>query len=244
MALDAGVQLYRNYGKAVVDWVRANTLYNGKPIEYVFATPERAFARLQEKLANRTKQTLPAHQRNESNKVYPLPWGSVSRTGLAIDRTRYQICGHRMLYTHVGTGKIMGAPWPQAVNLTYQVDLWARNLEDLQALADQLLLAMGEGWSTYLDVTHPFPYGNQLVFTTMEESRDLSVLEHATDQRQLRWMFAFKLEGWMARTATTTPPVEKITIPVYDLLEDGTEGDLFETETVTEDEITVTPAGV
>ena len=241
MALDAGVQLYRNYGKAVVDWVRANTLYNGKPIEYVFATPERAFARLQEKLANRTKQTLPAHQRNESNKVYPLPWGSVSRTALAIDHDRFFLCGHGKLYRDIETNHYIGAAWPQAVKLTYQVDLWTRNLEDLQALANQLLLGMTDGWSTFITVEHPFPYGSLRVFTQLTENRDLSVLEHATDQRQLRWMMAFQLDGWMARPPTDVPIVETITIPVYELTEEGEQGELYETQVVTEDTVTVTP---
>lgn len=242
MSLDTGVQLYRNYGKAFVDWVRAHTLHDGKPIEYVFATPERAFAALEKKLAGRTRKPLPDHQAHPiQGLVYPLPWGSISRTGLALDHTRYAICGHSRLYRNVDTNRYIGAPWPQAVNLTYQVDLWGRNLEELQALANQLLLAMTEGWSTFIRVEHPFPYGTLRVFTQLMENRDLSVLEHPTDQRQLRWMLSFQMEGWIARPQVEVPIVEKITIPVHELTAAGEEGGLFETVEVTETTTVVTP---
>lgn len=198
-------QLYDNYDKAFVDWVR-QLRYRGRPVLSVFATPERAFAQVRRQLRERKEEDL---------KVIPLPFVSIGRGSAAFDPGRFNPNKFPILYRTKDWIKHYTSRFPQPVVIPYQVDVWTRLLRDLDDLTIQLHTMLTANF-TYLRVDHPFPFGWRIVFTVLSEVADASELEVGEEQRTLRRVFRFGVNGWVTYPAETIGIVEKTTVEIID----------------------------
>ena len=187
------VQFYNNYDKAFVDWVR-QTKYRNRPILCVFATPDRAFGQLRHVIKEKT---------NEDPGVTPLPFASISRLVAELDLYRYNpALMRKMYYTPESTDTMAtrtyhGTKVAQPMKLTYQLDVWARDLHDLDSLTTQVILSFN-GKDTYLTVGHPMPWGERRILMTYEGYIERSDLEPQENKRVLRRSFTFHVNAWVA----------------------------------------------
>jgi hypothetical protein len=85
---------------------------------------------------------------------------------------------------------------PQPVDLTYQVDIWARNNKDIESIKNQFVLWLRYN-EFYLHVTHPDPFGPRIVLTELRGIRDSSKVESLNEQRTLRRTLTFVVHGWL-----------------------------------------------
>ena len=198
-------QVYANYDKAFVDWVH-QLKYNGKSVMCVFATPERAFAQVERQIRVRA---------NARPKVFPLPFVSIQRISTTFEQSRYNNGKYRSLYYMPSKGKWVGTKKPQPISLAYEVNFWARLLEDLDSFGMQILQRMrpAEFW---IQVDHPNPVFQRNVLVTMEDMRDFSQIEPEEKQRVLRRIYPFKVHGWLCFPSEEYGRVEKVVTEVYD----------------------------
>jgi hypothetical protein len=200
------VQIYRNYDKAVVDWVRLNR-YRDKPILTVFATPERAFGQIRH---------LIRQKRGEDPGVVPLPFVSLGRVMGAHDWTRFNASQIRRMYYNPDQTKYYGTKMPQPITLTYQIDIWCRDLTDLDAQWSQFLLRLSNGKDVYLTVDHPFPFGERIVLFTYEGFQDRSELEPVENKRVLRRSLTFQGNAWVVYPADEVGIVKTQHIQIWE----------------------------
>ena len=156
-------QIYDNYDRALAKWLSSLLYMRGtehqRTLLIVFATPERAFGEAGNKFRDGKK--------GETPEVVPLPFMSISRTGMALDAYRHNVVRmSRVLEgTHKKTGQKlwMGMRWPLPVSIDYEISLWARNRMDLDNITEQIILRFdlhNVGWTF---VNHPEPMGMQLI---------------------------------------------------------------------------------
>jgi len=226
VAVSETIQVYYNYDKAVVDFL-GGVSYDGKPILRVFATPERAFAQVKKWFKER---------RDRDVRTIPLPIVSLFRIAAALDHARYHKTTryHKMYYTP-DRKKYYGMRYPQPVTLTFQIDLWARLIRDLEDATAQFLQKFRIN-ETYLTVKHPFPMGERLVLTLLRDELgvDTTGLEAGGEQRTLRRTFTLDVYGWVSYPADEFGIVEQIetTIIESDDPAEGDEGSVLDVVTV------------
>jgi len=207
----------------MVDWIRLNR-FKERPLLCCFATPDRAFAQIRKMVRERTGQDVTRMENpiayldaggeaQRKPEVTPLPFASLGRIGVGLDLTRYVRFYFRRRYYTADRTKYYGMKRPLPINLSYQVDLWARDLFDLDDLANQMLLRL-EADYFYLTVEHPFPMGEKIVYTKFEGVVDKSDLEPAEQQRVLRKSFTFTVHGWLAYPADEYGIVETAGIEI------------------------------
>ena len=234
---NAYTDIYDNYDKAVVDFVRTNLRWpqgpTGKNLVTVFATPERAFAQVWKRLHPSSDSKLTVQ------KTAPLPFGTVNRISEPYDPKRDRKGVFRKWCESADGLTYYNMRWPRPVNLLYEITLWTRNLRDLDSLANQLYEQFTEaGPRTYLTVDHPPVLGEKIIHTTITDDRRLPLVEASDKQRTLRRVITLQLEGWISRETTTTGIVETVITSI----EEDTGGDFDEDDLIVLEEITVTEA--
>jgi len=230
-------QPYKGYDRAVVDFLHQRMSYppteNARKLLCVFATPERAFGEVWERL-NAGKKYDPKDQ-----KTVPLPYASIDRTAVDFDpnRDRQVATFRRMgsLWDHKkGEEVFYEMPWPIPVTISYQITFWVRQIRDGDDLVMQLHLLLDmPGRGIYLDVEHPFPMDKKLVWTHLGEVRRLPVIEAPGRQRQLRTAVELIMDGWIARPARFYTRVEEIRIETSESADMVTPGQLLDVTVIT-----------
>jgi hypothetical protein len=207
------VQAWRNFDKAMVDWVRL-AKWKGRPILCVFSTPDRAFAQLSRLVEERTGKLLTfdgdAYEQLERGeklarepRVTPYPFASLGRVDpFAVDLSRYSKYEYPRMGITADRKRYLTAQRPLPVIITYQVDVWAKNLYELDAVVNQLVLfTTGGQFTTVCDF--PPPIGPRRIYATLSGSvRDLSNLEPNEKNRTLRKSMSFTVEGWLCYEPT------------------------------------------
>jgi len=217
-------QLYSNYDKTFVDWIRT-VRYKDKPILSVFASPERAFGQIEKVVRER---------QGDTPKVIPLPFVSISRILHALDSTRYVRVPYLNRFRHPTDpdNKFMGTDRPQPMNLTYQVDFWSRNLSDLDNLMVQLIQKLRFN-EIFLSVDLTEPFHHQLARTRLDGIAEAGDRLAGPRQRVLRRILTFVIEGWVFYIPTEYGRVKTIITEIWDWPD---ETELYDTVTVTGEE--------
>lgn len=234
MSLDRDTQVYNNYGQSVIGWAAETIKPAGRAIPWVFASPERAFAQLVKRLPRRPREAPVdgPHQHPRALSAVPLPFGSLSMTGIQPDPERFNTEHLTKLKRDVDWTKYVGCAFPRAVKLMYQLSLWARLLEDLQAMLNQVLLSY-HGPLFYVTVSHPEPIGDLIVPVFITTTTPETIVEQQSDgERALRWAIPLTVDGWLIYPADETAIVRSIEVDYYDMEADGSPGDLLGSTTV------------
>jgi len=203
MLAEETIQVYENYDRAMAYWVSETVSYNSKKVPLVFATPERALARMQEKLKS---SNIPVPE------VIPLPFSSLNRTGESLDAERFVNYTFRRFYDEE-SGNYISVQRPTPVNIVYQLHFWARNLSHLDMFRDQILRQLRFN-EKYLEVELPDPFGNQLCRLTLEEIQPAPPGDIGKEQRALRRVFVFNLCGWICHVTSELSRIEKVGVVV------------------------------
>jgi hypothetical protein len=208
-------QVYDNYDKALAKWLSSLLYLKGtehqKTLLIVFATPERAFAEVRNKMRD---------QQSDAPSVIPLPFMSITRTGMTLDMYRHNVA---RLYrevegTHKKTGKKlwMGMKWPLPVSIAYDVSLWGRNLMDLDNITEQIILRFdlhNVGW-TFVD--HPKPMGMQLIAMNQEGMSWNADVNADDKQRVMRRVHKISFDGWLMKDPIISTQIEKVDVKFYE----------------------------
>ena len=172
----------------------ANIRFEGKLVPAVFATPDRAVARLRRDLKIANTDNI------------PLPYISITRTNIAPDQTRYIGYPWRAHYLRMARGgkaKEIGKP-PIPYNLDYQISFWDRYRWRLNDIVE-----------TYLDRFIPTqrilidfgpPWGVFECNVTLNSVDDASELEPGEEaDRKLRMNVSISVETWLVRSTEWVP---------------------------------------
>jgi hypothetical protein len=229
MATIVQTQLYSNYDRAVADFIHRlrfpPTPGEERPVLHVFATPERALAQVERKLRNRP---------DRANTAFPLPFLSVERLSEDFDMNRTSRATFRRMWqreTDRGT-RFYSMPWPVPMNLTYQLTMWADQIQDINYLLVQFVGLFDNGKLIYLTVPHPFPLEQRIVATELAEIAKVPMVGEPEAERLVRRTMTFVVYGWVSREALEYGRVEKVITRFYDSPDLIQDGDLIgETET-------------
>lgn len=212
------IQMFSNYDKAFVDKLRSIRYYTqdrtkndvNYAIPCVFATPERAFGQIKKQIARKTGKA------EQDIVTIPLPIASISRIDQKLDLNRYVRYKFRRQYYAPNDELYIGMWRPAPWDMTYQVDLWARTIGDLDMLTVQLVQWLRAD-EFYLTVDHEIPMGERIVLTQFMGMAENSQLDHGTEEkRTLRRTFSYVVHGWIYFPRIDTRIIKKIIVDFYD----------------------------
>jgi len=228
---DELVVWYQGYDRTMYRTFLRHVKRKGKAVPVVFATPERAFGQMAKTLAKRWGRQVDV-------KSIPLPFISMQRLDANFDvpeRWRHArmrkaqalgINGERVAprYTwpenHCDIFAWEGFEWPTPTQLPYQIDVWARNLFDLDLISQQVIRAFNMGDEVWLGVKHEDPFGWRIVPVTLTQMSNNSQLEAQDgEERQLRRTIGIRMDGWVPRLSTTVKAVRRIDIQIADIID-------------------------
>lgn len=215
------VQLYDNYDKAFVDQVRTLKYWGTDdageefcaPLPVVFATPERAFAQIRSQIARRRGRSTPEDAQIQT---IPLPFASLSRTSEQMNMDRWVTADwHRAGYDSK-TRRYARLQKPASWDLTYDLDIWTRNLFTLNDFTTQIVAWLTGDWFTFR-VDHPAPVRWRNITVHMKGMTDNSKLDPANEEeRKLRRTFTFVVEGWVMGPVRSVGLVDSVHTHVID----------------------------
>ncbi len=193
---DAIADQLRAYDQAVVEWVESAPLMRSNAvIPVVMATPDRAFASMQDLL----RPTLGTKVDDIRN--IPLPFASVSRSRILYDQTRFH--GNKAKFDRLArtadNKKLYQARFPAPFNIGYQVELWAKNRTTLNAY-ELYCLGAFSSFEMFLKVNMRGiwdPWGLVSVPFENEGVQDASDLEPMEGHRVLRFTQSLLGKGWV-----------------------------------------------
>lgn len=107
-------------------------------------------------------------------------------------------------------------PYPLPYDISYQIDIWAKNRYDWRLLVTALLSRFSHTDMMYLDVEIP-GYGSKLIPVMMSSCEDTSDLETGEDERVLRSTVSLTLKGWIWRV----PKVKKTILKAHAVIIDA-----------------------
>jgi len=209
--------IYDNYDNAFADYIHSLDC-NGANLLCVFASPERALSQVKRHIRART---------GEDPKVVPLPYVSLSRTDSDFDPSRYVRAFVRRKYWSADRSKYDTVARPQPIKLTYQAQLWARNLRDIDYVVGRLITSM-RGNELYINVKVPPPINELYSRFYLEGIDDASELDAGNSQRVLRRVFTFGVDAWICYAPYEVGRVEKMTTDIYESDDMEVEGDLLD----------------
>ena len=214
------VQIFGNYDKSFVNKCRTVRYYTqdntGNDVNYaipcVFASPDRAFAQMASQIARQKgvkKETI------DVNSI-PLPIMSISRPSESVDLKRYVRHKFNRLMYNPAEDKYIGMVRPNPTDITYQIDVWARTISDLDDITNQINLWLRAD-EFYLTVEHPVPMNERLVLTQITDIHDHSQMSPNTEEkRTLRKTFTFVVHGWVVPEKYEVGIVRKVIVDIYD----------------------------
>jgi len=217
------VQMYSNYDHSFADKCHSLIHYaqdtTKNDVEYripcVFATPDRAFAQMRSQIARKRNIDIEVVK----NISIPLPIISLSRITQKLDLSRYVRHVFNKLYYNAKEDVYLGMVRPQPWDMQYQVDVWARNIQDLDDITSQIVLWLRAD-EMYLTVGHPIPMGERIVLTQLTDVADNSKLESGEEKRTLRRTFTFVVHGWIVHEPREAHIVRKVITGIYDFTDE------------------------
>lgn len=100
-------------------------------------------------------------------------------------------------------------PFPLPYDLTYQVDLWTKTQQDMQALRTSLLCRFPMTDVTYLDLPVP-GYGTQMIMLTLNRIDDNTDLDPGEGDRELRNTVTLTAHAWIYRIALRRKTIRSV----------------------------------
>lgn len=216
------VQVFANYDKSFVNKVHSLVYYSqdrsGNDVSYnlpcVFATPDRAFAQMRSQIARKKGVDI----KTIENIPIPLPIASLTRLTPKVDLTRFVQYKFTRLFYAPQDDTYIGMERPNPWDIPYQIDIWARTMQDLDELTNQinLWLRADEIWP-YLEVDHPFPMNRRIVLAQLQNVNDISKVDQGDEtKRLLRRTFTFIVHGWIVHQPVEAPIIRKVIVDFYD----------------------------
>lgn len=207
---------FESYDKSVARLCNALTLVdsNGiptsRPVPLVFATPERAWARMRKKF----------HKNISSDREFkiPLPFLSVQQVGdTTFDPRRYLY--KKTLYRRValdtdGYTDCLSHPHPLPYTFQYSIELWTKTRYEARVNCAQWAGLWEDGGMLYRLVDHGTPMGVKYVPFYLEGLTDNTNLDPVDQQRSLRWTFTVRVDGWLPPVTVQQKLVHNIDISV------------------------------
>lgn len=206
------VEIYNNYDRAVMDWLSATFLYKeNKPLEKVFATPERAWAQMKDKFSL------------SSLKEVPLPFGSLSQVSWVIDPARYSYRDSRIARYRDNDSIVDGFQRPVPVNLGYQFHVWSKIKKHQDWFRNQWFRTFAGTIETFITVEHTGSlFGTRLVSLLSDSVDDANNLEPGLEGPLFTTIFSFTVGGWVTRDDFVNGVVKKIYHEIRDMNQPAT----------------------
>jgi len=194
------VEIYSNYDIAVMDWLSSVFKFKqDKPLEKVFATPDRAWAQMKDKFSLSTLQEV------------PLPFGSLSQTNWVIDLARYSYRDARIIAYSDGDSRVHGYERPVPVNIGYQFHIWSKIKKHLDWFTNQWLRNFAGTIERFITVPHTGSlFGDRLVPVLSDSIDDSSNIEPGLEGPTFIRIFSFTVGGWVTRDDFVNGVVKKI----------------------------------
>jgi hypothetical protein len=212
--ISTAVDQFKLFDLAVREWlVGMGPHLNGQVYHVVFATPDRAFATLnqiyEKKLGERADRV----------KIAPTPLASISRSTHRMDRDRLTpklalLRGQR--YT-ADKRLNYDARWPLPWDMSYQIDFWAKTRETLNQFVSMVQADSTPQGLVSVDMTSIDPgWGTKLVSFDLDEITDNSVLEADSEQpRSLRVTITLTLHGWLVLPMAPNRTIYDVLLQTY-----------------------------
>jgi len=181
-------------------------------IPLIFATPERAWARMRRKFQKDIANT-------REFKI-PLPFISLQQIGdTTYDPQRYLY--RKILYRKVALEtteykEAIAHAHPLPYTFQYSAEMWTKTRLEARVAVAQFAGLWDEGGMLYRDVDHGTPMGVKTVPWFLEGMTDNTNLEPVDQQRSLRWTFSIRLEGWLPPVPITQKLVHSVDISIED----------------------------
>lgn len=190
--------------------VDADGVPTDRPIPLIFATPERAWARMRKKFAKDISA-------DREFKI-PLPFLSVQQIGdTTFDPRRYlykKVLYRRVALNTDGYTNCLSHAHPLPYTFQYSIELWTKTRYEARVNCAQWAGLWDEGGMCYRKVDHGYPMGVKYVPMFLEGISDNTNLEPVDQQRSLRWTFTVRVEGWLPPPAIQQKLVHSIDISV------------------------------
>ena len=175
------------YDQALVTWLTNDVavLLPEVTTQILIATPRRAFADVMSgKIVN--------------NETLTLPRMSVSRLDVANDPSRFNSNRLRKLgrVDQDRWKKIRSAKFPTPINISYQIDLWSKRVEEMNVWIAKFLTDFASTYK-YLSITPNDIYGAKTYPNFMESIADTSELNPGSDDRLIRKSIGLKTSCWL-----------------------------------------------
>ncbi len=252
VALEPDVEIYDTYDKAMARWFNSflfikargplGTLVNtSKPLPIVFATPDRALARLAERLC--PGQEIDFDTPGAAS-VIPLPAASLERSGdYEIDMRRWSNRIIRYGGLSYDDREMLQYKHPIPVNILYQLSIWAKTEKELVAYVVDIV-RMFRGVETFIKVIHGSGFGIRCVPLLLDRISQASELEPGADNRLLRYVFPITLGGWVPHLPYSVKTVLRFDVEVG-VADDLSSGVADQTDAITVNDVSgeVIPGG-
>lgn len=110
--------------------------------------------------------------------------------------------------------------WPMAIDIEYQIDLWAKTGQDLQQMRTAIYSRFEHHpKETFLQADFPF-YGSKLLPLEFIADHDVSDLESDEKERVLRRSFMMVMHGWILKKPTLKRTIRNLHVVFLDGLPD------------------------
>ena len=220
--VDAIVTQLRQYDQGLKDWVQNGVpvKQDGKPPPVIFSTPHRAFAAMQHLLKGELGSRV-----NDLKNI-PLPFISITRTRIMYDPERFHgpNTEFRKLATSADLGSVYKSQFPLPYDVTYDVNVWAKNRETLNAYQLWSMLQFKNGFETFVSIRLDEVWASwrtkSIPFET-EGITDNSDLEPQEGHRVLRFTQQLTAKAWLLCEVEEVKAVHEILQDFY-LVEDCT----------------------
>lgn len=192
--IDGNDTAYRIYNEAMVDWVKARMIVDGKPLPVIPSPPQNAFANYRKLLvAIGSLEECSGNSRDYSN--LPLPLISVHQTGedLREGQTRFPL---RNLGVYKETGERF-TRYPKPMWFSYSIDLWARSKRHLGWMKQRMEMSFRDRLAHFRVAHSPGPtaFITAIHREGMEDQSQVSRAE--TEELILHAVLTVKVEAWM-----------------------------------------------
>jgi len=192
--------------------VDASGVPTARVIPLIFATPERAWARMRKKFQKNISQ-------DRSFKI-PLPFISLQQIGdTTFDPQRYLY--KKILYRKVALetttyAEAIAHAHPLPYTFQYSAEMWTKTRIEARVAVAQFAGLWDEGGMLYRQVDHGTPMGVKFIPWFLEGIADNTNLEPVDQQRSLRWTFSMRVEGWLPPVPITQKLVHSIDVSIED----------------------------
>jgi len=204
------------YDQAVRKWVVALVKRTGglNDLNVIFATPERAFAKLKDVLQKKYGD------RAEHLKNMPYPYASISRLGSTFSPVRYQGRGLFRANSNSADNELAyTVQWPLPWDMNYQIDFWARTVDTAQTFQQWFEADTTPEGNLLVDLTPVWPpFGKKIVFTTNSGITDNTILEPEGEQRAVRLTATLTVKSWILMPPVPIRTVHRILVEAYNAI--------------------------